>query len=74
MFAQDITVPANTTRWNNDVLKLGQRLRRWPNIKTSLFQRVVFAGVLGDYCTAGDVISNILFDPYDSLANILHGA
>ena len=24
---------------------LGQRLRRWPNIKTSLFQRVVFAGI-----------------------------
>ena len=23
---------------------LAQRLRRWPNIKTSLFQRVVFAG------------------------------
>ena len=34
--------PANTTRWNNDVLMLPQRLRRWPNIKTSLFQRVVF--------------------------------
>ena len=36
--------PANTTRWNNTVLMLGQRLRRWPNIKTALFQRVVFAG------------------------------
>ena len=24
---------------------LAQRLRRWPNIKTSLFQRVVFAGL-----------------------------
>ena len=24
---------------------LAQRLRRWPNIKTSLFQRVVFAGI-----------------------------
>ena len=24
---------------------LGQRRRRWPNIKTSLFQRVVFAGM-----------------------------
>ena len=35
---------ANKTRWNNDVSKLVQRLRRWPNIKTSLFQRVVFAG------------------------------
>ena len=37
--------PANTTRWNNDVLMLAQRLRRWPNIKTSLFQRVVSAGL-----------------------------
>ena len=25
------------TRWNNDVLMLAQRLRRQPNIKTSLF-------------------------------------
>ena len=25
---------------------LAQRLRRWPNIKTSLFQRVVFPGLL----------------------------
>ena len=24
---------------------LAQRLRRWPNIKTSSFQRVVFAGI-----------------------------
>ena len=33
-----------TTRWNNAVLMLGQRRRRWANIKTSLFQRVVVAG------------------------------
>ena len=37
-------IPANTARWNNDVLMLAQRLRRRPNIKTSLFHRVVFAG------------------------------
>ena len=30
--------PANTTRWNNNVLMLAQRLRRWPNIKTSLLR------------------------------------
>ena len=30
---------------NNDFLMLAQRLRRWPNIKTSLLQRVVFAGI-----------------------------
>ena len=35
-----------TTRWNNDVLMLGQRRRRWANIKTLLFQCVVFAGEL----------------------------
>ena len=29
---------------------LAQRLRRWPNIKTSLFQRVVFAWVLPLQC------------------------
>ena len=28
---------------------LAQRLRRWPNIKTSLFQRVVFAGISPGY-------------------------
>ena len=38
-------IPTNTARWNNDVLLLAQRLRRWPNIKTSLFQRAVFAGM-----------------------------
>ena len=38
-------MPANKTRWNNDLLLLTQRLRRWSNIRTSLFQRVVFAGI-----------------------------
>ena len=36
--------PANTTHWNNVGLMLGHRLRRWPNIKPTLFQCVVFAG------------------------------
>ena len=27
----------NTRRWNNNRLMLGQRLRRWPNIRPSLF-------------------------------------
>ena len=40
-----ITFPENTTRRNEDVLMLVQRLRRWPNIKTSFFQRIVFAGL-----------------------------
>ena len=38
-------IPENTIRRNNDVLMLGKRRRRWFNIKTSLFQCVVFAGV-----------------------------
>ena len=42
---------ANTTRCNNDVLILGQRRRRWANIKTSLFQSVVFAGMCTPYPT-----------------------
>ena len=41
--------PANTTRWNDDVLMLAQRLWRWPNIKTSSFQRVVFAGNMASF-------------------------
>ena len=37
---------------------LAQRLRRWPNIKTLMFQRVVFAGYdLQCVITRGDVIS-----------------
>ena len=34
---------------------LAQRLRRWPNIKTALFQRVVFAG-LGHQPWPNDVL------------------
>ena len=41
----DSSCPANTTRSNNDVLMLGDRRRRRANIKTALFQRVVFAGM-----------------------------
>ena len=36
--------PANTTRWPDVGLMLGQCLRRWPNIKPALVQRRVFAG------------------------------
>ena len=34
----------NMTTWNNVVLMLGQRRRRWPSIKTALAQRLVFTG------------------------------
>ena len=36
----------NTTRWNNAVLMLAQRLRRWANIKTALCRRAVSDGKL----------------------------
>ena len=38
-------IPANTRRWTNDGLRLAHRLRRWANLKPSLFKRVVFAGI-----------------------------
>ena len=36
--------PANTRRWVNAVLTLGQRRRRCPNVKTTLTQRLVLTG------------------------------
>ena len=36
--------PANTRRWTNVGLMLGQRRRRWANINPTLVQRLVFAG------------------------------
>ena len=36
--------PANTKRRTNDVLMLGRSRRRWTNMKTTLVQRLVFAG------------------------------
>ena len=38
--------PAYSRRWANVVLTLGHRLRRLPNVKTTLAQRLVFAGCL----------------------------
>ena len=35
---------ANTTRLTNAGLMLGQRRRRWTNIKLALVKRVVFSG------------------------------
>ena len=34
---------------------LGQRRRRWPNIKTTLIERVVFAGVLATWASLGHI-------------------
>ena len=39
-----LTSPAKKRRWSNGFLMLSQRHRRWPNIKTTLVQRLVFAG------------------------------
>ena len=39
------SVPANTRRSPNVVLMSGQRRRWWPNIKTTLGERLVFAGL-----------------------------
>ena len=41
---------------------LPQRLRRWPNIKTSSLQRVVFVGTQGQL-PDGHVQSNLQNDP-----------
>ena len=42
--------PANTRRWAIVVLMLGRRRRRWPNIKTTLAQRLEFAGTAITMC------------------------
>ena len=36
--------PANTILWNNDVLMLGQRRRRWANIKKHCFKVLCLLG------------------------------
>ena len=43
------SIPANTSTWPNAVSMLAHRLRRWPNIETTLGQVLVFAGMLQVY-------------------------
>ena len=38
-----IAHPANMRRWHNVCLLLAHRLRRWPNSKPALGQRLMFA-------------------------------
>ena len=38
--------PETTRRWTNVGLMVGQRHRQWANIKTTMVQRLVFAGKL----------------------------
>ena len=40
-----VHIPANTKRWPYVGLMLGQRRRRWANIKPTLGQPLVFAGM-----------------------------
>ena len=49
MFAELGQFSLNMTCWLNVVLMLGHRLRRWPNIKTTLRERVMFA-VMPPWC------------------------
>ena len=41
------TSPASTRCWSNVGLVWGHRLRRWPNINSTLDQRTLFTGSLG---------------------------
>ena len=41
-------IPVNTRRLPNAGLMLGQRRRRWANIKAALGERLVFAGIRRD--------------------------
>ena len=34
-------IPVSTRRWNNVALMLAQRLWRWPNIKSTMLQRLI---------------------------------
>ena len=38
-------IPGKTTHWTNNGWILAHRLRRWPNIKPTLFQCMVIAGI-----------------------------
>ena len=51
--------PADTKRSANVVSMLGHRLRRWPNIETTLDERHVFAEV--GYPAANIVIEQYVF-------------
>ena len=41
-------------RWTQVVLMLGHRLRQWPNIKTTLCQRILFTGVVHEEVSLTD--------------------
>ena len=46
LFKWSCNIPAHTRRWTNGDLMLAHRLRLWTNIKSTLFQRIVLAGML----------------------------
>ena len=51
-----ISIPGNTKRWPNVGLMMGQRRRRWTNIKPILGQCLVSAGIYV-HCTIGHGVS-----------------
>ena len=53
--------PANMIHRPNVVLMLGQRRRRWPNIKTTLDQCIVFAGYSAN---TGPIVGSMLGQRY----------
>ena len=60
------TYPANTGNWNSVGLMLGQRRRRWPNIKTTLVQRIVFSWDAGECTDWWACKSDIVYTRYSS--------
>ena len=65
-------IPANTIHWDDVVLTLAQRLRRWSNIKTTSSQCIVLARISGDQpgCQGdgcGMLIRNRWMDPRDGI-------
>ena len=67
--------PANTRRWPNVGLLLGQRRRRWPNSKPTLGQRLIFAGkrCRNDIDDLYDLLcSNIYQEPDNLKKTMMH--
>ena len=60
------TKPANTRHWTNVDLILTHRLRLWPNNKSTLVQRLMFAKKqakwMRTYVTPGDTLKSVIDD------------
>ena len=51
-----LAIPANTRRGSNAGWMLSHRLRRWPNIDTTSYQCLLFAGYFTSACCLGYVV------------------